>query len=124
MRFLRFFARSQIGSRLIGWMLTHMSSVLRVNRLHETDTLLAFQHPEPAYPVHILLVPKKAIGSLMDLGEADHVLLQDVFKTAQLLVVKLALDGTGYRLILNGGDYQDIPHLHFHLVSGDPHHNE
>ena len=101
-----------------------MSSVLRVNRLHETDTLLAFHHPEPAYPVHILLVPKKAIGSLMELSEADHVLLQDVFKTAQLLVVKLALDGTGYRLILNGGDYQDIPHLHFHLVSGDPHHNE
>jgi diadenosine tetraphosphate (Ap4A) HIT family hydrolase len=22
-----------------------------------------------------------------------------------------------YRLIVNGGEYQDFPHLHFHLVS-------
>ena len=23
----------------------------------------------------------------------------------------------GYRLIVNGGEYQDFPHLHFHLIS-------
>jgi diadenosine tetraphosphate (Ap4A) HIT family hydrolase len=27
------------------------------------------------------------------------------------------LDLKAYRLIVNGGEYQDFPHLHFHLIS-------
>jgi diadenosine tetraphosphate (Ap4A) HIT family hydrolase len=23
----------------------------------------------------------------------------------------------GYRMIVNGGEYQEFPHLHFHLIS-------
>lgn len=104
----------------MGLMLTHMSMALPVNRLHETRTLLAFQHPEPAYPVHILFVPKKTIGSMMELGADDHKFLQDVFSTAQILVTDLGLESNGYRLILNGGNFQDFPYLHFHLISGVP----
>ena len=33
------------------------------------------------------------------------------------LVAELQLEKRGYRLIANGGAYQDVPHLHFHLVS-------
>jgi histidine triad (HIT) family protein len=65
-------------------------------------------------------MPKKAIGSLPDLTEDDAPFLSDVFRTAQSLVDELNLTDLGYRLILNGGEYQDVPHLHFHLVSGDP----
>jgi diadenosine tetraphosphate (Ap4A) HIT family hydrolase len=27
------------------------------------------------------------------------------------------LEQTGYRLIANGGAFQDVPHLHFHLIA-------
>lgn len=97
-----------------------MSSLLPVNRLKETDTLLAFDHPQPVYPVHILLVPKKACGSLLELSASDSAFMHDLLATVQELVVERRLEQPGYRLIVNGGPYQDIPQLHFHLVSGPP----
>jgi histidine triad (HIT) family protein len=118
MRFFLFIARSTIGRLFIGWIFAHMSFAIPVKRLHETETLLAFYHPKPSYPMHVLLVPKKAIGSLMDLKDDDSAFLTDVFRTVQSLVEELELAGTGYRLILNGGGFQEVPQLHFHLVSG------
>jgi diadenosine tetraphosphate (Ap4A) HIT family hydrolase len=41
----------------------------------------------------------------------------DLFSAAQSLVVEFHLDKAGYRLSTNGGPYQAIPQLHFHLIS-------
>jgi histidine triad (HIT) family protein len=113
-------ARLPLTRLLIGWIFAHMSFAIPVNRLRDTDTLLAFYHPQPSYPVHILLVPKKAIGSLVELQSEDDVFLAEVFRVTQELVRELDLTTSGYRLIVNGGEYQDVPQLHFHLVSGKP----
>jgi histidine triad (HIT) family protein len=118
MQFLLNFARSKAGQRLVGWMFAHMNALLPVDRLHETETLLAFHHPKPGYPVHILLVPKKAIANLDDLTASDDEFLLDVFRTTQKLVEVYSLADLGYRLILNAGAYQKVPQLHFHLVAG------
>ncbi len=118
MRFLFRLARTAVGRRLIGWVFEHGSSVIPVRRLHETGTLVAFYHPTPSHPVHVLLVPKKAVGSLTDLTPADALFLADLFDTVRRLVAELKLEEAGYRLIVNGGQYQDVPQLHFHLVSG------
>jgi len=80
---------------------------------------MAFHHPRPAYPVHILLVPKRPLTSLTDLSLADADFMTDLFSAAQSLIAEFNLEAGGYRLITNGGPYQDIPHLHFHLVSGE-----
>lgn len=95
-----------------------MSFALPVSRLHETDTLLAFYHPHPSYDVHILLVPKKAIANLAELDSSDVEFLAQVFRTVQILVNELKLNEAGYRLLVNGGEFQDVPQLHFHLISG------
>jgi histidine triad (HIT) family protein len=95
-----------------------MSSVIPVQKLRETNTLLAFYHPQPAYPLHILLVPLREIPSLVDLDPVlDAPFLADLFATVQSLVAELHLDQRGYRLIVNGGKFQDFPYLHFHLIS-------
>ncbi len=86
----------------------------------ETATLLAFYHPQPAYPVHILILPKRATPSLAALTAQDAALLVEVFQTVQGLVEELGLEIEGYRLIVNGGAYQDLPQLHWHLVAGRP----
>lgn len=111
------FARSKIGNKLVGWFFSYMSAYLPVDRLYETESLLAFYHPEPSYDVHILLVPKKAITSFMDLTDDDQNLLKDVVRATQTLVKDHSLDESGYRIILNGGSYQEVPQLHFHLVA-------
>jgi histidine triad (HIT) family protein len=111
-------ARSPAGRRLVGWAFAKMSFALPVRRLRETETLLAFYHPRPAYPVHILLVPKKALVGLEALGPKDGPFLADLVAAVQSLVSELKLEAAGYRLIANGGRFQDVPQLHFHLVSG------
>jgi histidine triad (HIT) family protein len=97
-----------------------MSFVIPVHRIKETAALVAFYHPSPSYPVHILIVPKKAIPSLSDLSHLDGNLMLELFSTVKDLVEELDLEEAGYRLIANGGAYQEVPQLHFHLVSEHP----
>jgi histidine triad (HIT) family protein len=100
---------------LIGWLFAHMSFAIPVRRLRETETLMAFRHPKPAYPFHVLLVPKMAILSMQELDPSDTAFLSDLYSTVQSLVKEFQLPA--YRLIVNGGEYQDFPQLHFHLIS-------
>ena len=100
---------------LVGWIFAHMSFVIPVKRLRETNTLMAFHHPKPSYPFHVLLVPKKSVASLKDFDVKDAVFLHDLYSAVQSLVEEHQLPA--YRLIVNGGRYQDFPQLHFHLIS-------
>ena len=92
-----------------------MSFAIPVKRLRETETLMAFHHPKPSYAFHVLLVPKKAVASLRDFDPTDTSFLRDLYSTVQNIVSEFQLPA--YRLIVNGGEYQDFPQLHFHLVS-------
>jgi histidine triad (HIT) family protein len=110
-------ARSDLGRLVIGWIFTYMSFVIPVKRLRETPTLVAFYHPAPAYPFHVLIVPKRSISRLIDLTAADTDFMVDVFQVTQSIIAEFALEQRGYRFISNGGKYQDVPHLHFHLIA-------
>lgn len=110
-------ARSGVGGRLVHWVFCYMSFIIPVERLRQTKHLIAFHHPRPGYPVHILLVPTGNFRHLLDLTTADAGLLTDLFQTVASLVQEFQLEQRGYRLIVNGGPYQEIPHLHFHLIS-------
>ena len=92
-----------------------MSFLIPVNRLRETSNLLAFHHPSPSYKFHVLIVPKRQTNSLKDLDPQDTAFLTDLYSIVQSLVNEFQLKA--YRLIVNGGEYQDFPHLHFHLIS-------
>ena len=96
-----------------------MSFAIPLKRLRETDTLIAFHHPQPSYGLHILLVPKRQWADVLAVPLSDTAFLTDLVQTVQSLVVEFDLTSKGYRLITNGGRYQDIPQLHFHLVSDD-----
>jgi histidine triad (HIT) family protein len=103
--------------RVFIWMLNKVPFAIPVKRLRETDSLLAFLHPMAAYPFHVILLPKKAIRSFSDL-EPNSPFLADLVIAVQSLVAEHHLKS--YRLIVNGGEYQEFPHLHYHLVSGSP----
>jgi diadenosine tetraphosphate (Ap4A) HIT family hydrolase len=62
-----------------------------------------------------LLVPKKAVATLQELDSKDVSFLTDLYAAVQSLVEENHL--SAYRLIVNGGEYQDFPQLHFHLIS-------
>jgi histidine triad (HIT) family protein len=100
---------------LIGWIFAHLSFAIPVKRLRETENLMAFHHPKPSYPFHVLLVPKKAVKTMTEIDTSDSAFLADLYSTVQSLVEEFHL--TAYRLVVNGGEYQDFPQLHFHLIS-------
>jgi len=95
-------------------MLSHIPFAIPVKRL------LAFFHPQPAYPFHVIIIPKKAIRSFSNLEPADP-FLADLVNAAQSLVAEYHL--TAYRHFLNGREYQEFPHLHFQLVSDGGRHS-
>ena len=112
---LMWIANTPAGLILIRRIFARMNFLLPFDRLYETKTLIAFRHPKPAHPFHVLIVPKKAIQTLAELDPNDTAFLTDVFSAVQSLVNEFHLPA--YRLIVNGGEYQDFPQVHFHLIS-------
>lgn len=89
------------------------------DKVFENDKIIAFKDIYPVAPVHILIVPKKAIKDLQSLKEEDLSLIQEVILVAQQLAEKFGITD-GYRLLTNNGPSagQTIFHLHFHLIGG------
>jgi len=110
------FARSWLGSVLVGWLFSRFSFAIPVKRILETDTLMAFYHPQPSYPLHVLLVPKRKYKTVTDIANEDTELMKDIFGAVKKLVEMYELEKSSYRLITNGGNAQDVPQLHFHLI--------
>jgi len=112
-------AKTWIGGMVLHWIFAFFSFVIPGERLIETGAILAFHHPSPSYPLHILIVPKAKYRSLNDLPSADKEFESELFLAVNDLVQRFDLDECGYRLIANGGSSQEVDHLHFHLISDD-----
>jgi histidine triad (HIT) family protein len=86
----------------------------------ETDTVLAFHHTRPFWPVHIVVVPKRHVPSLIDLGGADEALLHEVLAVVRRVAEQVTREHGACRVLTNLGRYQDSKHLHFHVNAGEP----
>ena len=86
---------------------------------HEDDLCLAFHDVAPQAPVHLLVIPKQPIPSLVEVTDADKPLLGHLMAVASSVARKLGLDD-GYRLVVNCGrdGGQTVHHLHVHLLGG------
>ena len=52
--------------------------------VYQNSSVVALKDINPKAPVHILVVPRKHIATLLDVGEADKTLMGDVFSTCLL----------------------------------------
>ena len=112
-------ARSPVSAFFIGFAFEHLAALLPVNQVSENAQVLVFQHPVPFWQFHMLGVPKKRLRSLASLAlgtPAGQTLLLALL--AALRAAAQAKCPAGYKIIVNGGRYQDVPQLHFHLCSG------
>lgn len=89
--------------------------------VYEDELCLAFNDVNPQAPVHVLIIPKKAIAKLADVGDEDQALLGHLLLTAKNLAQTLGL-ARGFRLVLNNGEEagQTVFHLHIHLLGDRP----
>ena len=86
---------------------------------HDDDSCLAFHDVAPQAPVHVLVIPKRPIRALADLGPGDAALVGHLVVVATQIAARLGLDD-GYRLVVNCGrdGGQSVDHLHVHLLGG------
>ncbi len=91
-----------------------------VQKIIETDGVLAFHHTRPFYPVHVVVIPKRHIGSLLTLEEEDNNLLLELFGVIRQVASRIVEKHGACRVMTNLGEYQDSKHLHWHVASGQP----
>ena len=86
----------------------------------EDDQVLAFHDIRPQAPVHVLVIPRKHITSLMDLTAGDDALVGAVVRRARELAREMGLGDRGFRLVFNAGEDAgySVYHIHLHLLGG------
>ena len=90
-----------------------------IRKVMETDNVLAFHHTRPFWPVHIVVIPKRHISSLLTTGPEDNALLIEIFDVIRKIAAQVVAEHGAARVLTNFGAYQDSKHLHFHINSGD-----
>lgn len=90
-------------------------------KVYENDRIVAFRDIAPSAKEHILIIPKKHIPTLNDIGEDDWSVVTEIIQSARKIADQLGIAESGYRLVNNcnkeGG--QVVYHLHFHLLGGE-----
>ncbi len=86
----------------------------------ETESVLAFRDLNPQAPTHILIIPKRHIATINDLGPGDEALVGQLYLAAKEIAQNEGLAEPGYRTVMNcnahGG--QAVYHIHLHLLGG------
>ena len=77
-------------------------------KVYEDNQILAFYDIQPIAKIHVLVIPKKHIDSLLELKEEDKELLNHIFKKINEIAKVLGVDGG-----------QSVKHLHFHILGGE-----
>lgn len=94
---------------------------MEADKVYEDEHCVAFRDMFPAAPVHILLIPKKAIPRLMDSTLDDQALLGHLMLTAPKIAAEQDI-ADKFRLVVNNGEAagQSVFHLHLHIIGGRP----
>ena len=97
------------------------------DKIYESDHALAFKDIHPQAKVHVLVIPKGAYVNMDDFSQnasSEEItgLIRALGEVAKIIGVSQYSSGKGYRYIGNNGPDggQEVPHLHFHIVGGEP----
>jgi histidine triad (HIT) family protein len=88
--------------------------------VYQDEEVIAFHDIKPLAPVHLIIIPRRHIPSLVHISEADLPLVTRMIAIANQLAEREGVAQSGYRLVINCGQEggQVVPHLHLHLIGG------
>ena len=86
----------------------------------KNDAVVAFRDINPQAPTHILIIPRRHIATINDIGENDRELLGEMYLVAAELARQEGFAEDGYRVTMNcnEGAGQTVFHIHLHLLGG------
>ena len=89
-------------------------------KVYEDDAVLAFEDIHPMAPVHVVLIPKQHVATLMDVDTAKSDIFTRLGAAAKEVARIKNIAERGFRTVVNcneeGG--QVVFHLHMHLLGG------
>lgn len=89
-------------------------------KVYEDEHVLAFHDIAPIAPVHVLMIPKKHISSLLAVQPEDKELIGHLTVSLQKVAETMGVTEPGFRVVTNIGEHgqQTVFHLHYHLIGG------
>ena len=93
-----------------------LSGKLEVRKVWEDDRVLAFRHPKPKARVHVVIIPKQHVPSLLDPAALDGALLSSMLRAIQEVARSLGLDRRGFYVRANAAAPGVTPHMHWHVL--------
>ena len=81
---------------------------------YEDENVMVFPDIHPVRPVHLLVVPKEHIEELIAVKNPE--IFEKLLLVVQKMIKEHGLTKKGYRVSLNGGGAQVVPHLHIHIM--------
>ena len=93
---------------------------IKGNVVYRDESIVAFRDIRPQAPVHILIVPRKHVATILDLEANDQIVVGQIFLLISKLAREQGIDESGFRVVVNSGANagQTVYHLHFHLLGG------
>ena len=88
--------------------------------VYESDSAIAFRDISPQAPTHVLVIPRKHIATINDLGEDDQEIVGSLYLAAKDIARAEGLSDEGYRAVMNcnEGAGQSVFHIHLHVLGG------
>lgn len=88
--------------------------------VYQDERMVAIEDINPAAPLHLLLIPRKHIANLLDLGERDDALIGHLHRVAAQIARERGVAEDGFRVVTNTNSAagQSVFHIHFHLLAG------
>lgn len=89
--------------------------------LYESENVVVFEDLAPQAKTHVLVVPRRHITGIADIGTDDGDLMAELIVAANTIARERGLAETGYRILTNNGPDagQTVMHLHMHLMGGN-----
>ena len=89
-------------------------------KVYEDESVVAFKDIEPAAPIHVLVIPKKHIKSLLEVTKEDGEVISHIYEVINKIAKDMNIEKDGFRVIVNCGKDagQEVMHLHFHMLAG------
>jgi histidine triad (HIT) family protein len=88
--------------------------------IHKSETTVAFRDINPQAPTHVLVIPRKHVATINDLGEDDSRVVGDMYLAAKEIAASEGIAEEGYRAVMNcnAGAGQTVFHIHLHVLGG------
>jgi histidine triad (HIT) family protein len=88
--------------------------------IYEDEHAIAFEDINPQAPVHVLVIPRKHISTIIDIKDEDMSLLGHLFNVVNVIAAQKEVDKSGFRIVLNCNEEagQTVFHIHLHVLGG------